>query len=145
MAVFVFAVHIDTGREVFFDRRNGAVLGRDKNGLGRRFIVPARHPGLAQKIRQLSLGLAAGKVERSAPFLVLRREIGLGLYQLLGCLELIVLGRVVQRCLFAFAPEIDVRAVGQCEGHHRSLSLPDRSVQDRVTVLVLIVNLVFLG
>ena len=58
---------------------------------------------------------------------------------------MIVLGRVVQRRLFAIAPQVDVRAVGQGELRHRRLAAPDRDMQDRVTVLVLVVDLIVVG
>ena len=99
MAVFVFAVHIDIGARCFLIAATEPYLAAKKMDLAAASSLRLGTPALAQKIRQLSIGLAAGKVERSAPFLVLRCEIGLGLYQLVGCLELIVLGRVVQRCL----------------------------------------------
>ena len=51
----------------------------------------------------------------------------------------------MKRRLFAVARQVDVRAVGQGELRHRRLAGPGRDVQDRVTVFVLVPDLVVLG
>ena len=145
LAGLVLAVHIDTGLEVLFDGINRADLRGDKNRLRRLLVALARHADAAEVVGQFPLGLTGGEVERGAPLFILGREVGLGLDQQLGHGELIKLGGVVERRLFAVARQVDVRAVGQGELRHRCLAGPGRDVQDRVTVFVLVPDLVVLG
>ena len=145
LLVLVQAVHIDTGIEVFLDGIERADLRGDKNRLRRRLIALARHADAAEVVGQFPLGLTGGEVERGASLIVLGLEVGLGLDQQLGHGKLIKLGGVVERRLFAVARQVDVRAVGQGELRHRRLAGPGRDVQDRVTVFVLVPDLVVLG
>ena len=145
LLVLVQAVRLDAGLEVLFDGINRADLRGNKNRLRRLLVALARHADAAEVVGQFPLGLTGGEVERGAPLFVLGLEVGLGLDQQLGHGELIKLGGVVERRLFAVTRQVDVRAVGQRELRHRRLAGPSRDVQDRVTVFVLIPDLVVLG
>ena len=130
---------------MFLDDIDRADLRGDKNRLGCCLIILAHNAGIAEVLGHFQLGLTGGEVERGAPLFVLGREVGLGLDQQLGHGKLIKLGGVVERRLFAVARQVDVRAVGQGELRHRRLAGPGRDVQDRVTVFVLVPDLVVLG
>ena len=144
LLLLVQAIHINTGLEVFLDGLERADLRGDRNRLRRRLVALAHHAA-EDVVGQFPLGLTGGEVERGAPLFVLGLEVGLGLDQQLGHGELIKLGGVVERCLFAVARQVDIRAVGQGELRHCRLAGPSRDVQDRVTVFVLFPDLVVIG
>ena len=145
LLVLVQRIHVDAGLEVFLEGRDRADFCGDINRLRRRLVALARHADAAEVGGQFPPGLAGGEVERGASFFVLGREIGLGPDEQLGQGELVVLRGVVQRRLFAFAPQVDIHAIGQCELRHSHLAAPDCDMQNRVAVLVLIVDFVPLG
>ena len=125
LLVLVQAVHIDPRLEVFFDGIDRADLRGDVNRLRRCLVTLARHTNASKVVGQFPLNLTSGEIKRGAPFFILGREIGLSLDQLLGHGDPIVLGRIVQRRLFAVAPQVDVHAIGEGELRHHRLAAPN--------------------